>query len=254
MPREHVSGPALPPDLHHLSVVVPVHDEIDSLDALLVELDAALGGLELEIEWIFVDDASRDGSLERLRDWMAKDARLRVLSLAAHGGQSAALDAGFRAARGDVVAILDADGQNDPADIPVLLAGLSDADVVGGVRVDRHDSGLRRLSSRVANAVRRLVLRDDVSDMGCSLRVVRTRYLRRIKLYRGLHRFLPILLALEGARIAERPVSHRPRRFGRSKYGLCNRLGPALLDLLAVAWMQRRALHARATEHERTPG
>lgn len=244
---------ALPHDIHSLSVVVPVHDEVASLDALLLELDAALGGLGLELEWIFVDDASRDGSLERLREWLSKDSRLRVLSLAEHAGQSAALDAGFRAARGDVVAILDADGQNDPADIPALLEGLASADVVGGVRRQRRDSGLRRWSSQIANRARRLVLRDEVSDIGCSLRVVRARYLRRVKLYRGLHRFLPILLALEGARIAERPVSHRPRRFGRSKYGVINRVGPALVDLLAVAWMQRRALRQRATEQE-SPG
>lgn len=231
---------ALPHDIHSLSVVVPVHDEVASLDALLGELAAALDGLGLALEWIFVDDASRDGSLERLHEWRRKDSRLRVLSLPTHGGQSAALDAGFRAARGDVVAILDADGQNDPADIPLLLAGLADADVVGGVRLERRDSAVRRVSSRIASWVRRLVLRDDVSDIGCSLRVVRTRYLRRVELHGGLHRFLPILLALEGARVAERPVRHRPRCFGRSKYGVWNRLGPALVDLVAVARMQRR--------------
>lgn len=230
---------ALPRDIHSLSVVVPVHDEVASLDALLGELDAALDGLGLSLEWIFVDDASSDGSLERLHEWRRKDSRLRVLSLPTHCGQSAALDAGFRAARGDVVAILDADGQNDPADIPGLLAGLVDADLVGGVRLERRDSALRRVSSRIASRVRRLVLGDEVSDIGCSLRVVRTRYLRRVKLYGGLHRFLPILLALEGARVAERPVTHRPRRFGRSKYGVWNRLGPALVDLAAVARMQR---------------
>jgi len=242
-----MSGPSsaslgIPGDVRSLSVVVPVRDEVDSIGPLLLELDAALGGLGLELEWIFVDDASGDGSLERLAEWTAKDDRLRVLSLPNHGGQSAALDAGFRAARGEVVAILDADGQNDPADIPVLLEGLHDADVVGGMRIDRRDDGMRRFSSRLANAIRRAVLGDRVSDIGCSLRVVRARYLRRIKLYRGLHRFLPILLELEGARIAELPVRHRSRRFGRSKYGVTNRLAPALLDLLAVAWIQRRAL------------
>ncbi len=243
-------GVAFPSDIASLSVVVPVRDEVESLDALLCELDAALGDLDLELEWLFVDDASRDGSLARLREWMSKDPRLRVLALAEHGGQSAALEAGFRAARGDAIAILDADGQNDPADIPELLAGLSGADAVGGVRVDRCDSWLRRGSSSIAGAVRRRVLRDGVSDIGCSLRVVRTRYLRRVKLYRGLHRFLPVLLEIEGARLAERPVRHRPRRFGRSKYGVRNRLLPALVDLVAVAWMQRRALRQRAIERD----
>ena len=242
----------LPSDIASLSVVVPVRDEEASLDSLLLELDTALANLDLDLEWIFVNDASRDASLERLREWMHKDDRLRVLSLAEHAGQSAALDAGFRAARGDAVAILDADGQNDPADIVSLLAGLSSADVVCGVRVERRDGSLRRVSSLVANAVRRLVLGDGLRDIGCSLRVVRARYLRRVKLYRGLHRFLPVLLAIEGARIAEQPVGHRPRRFGRSKYGVANRLVPAVVDLLAVAWMQRRALRTRASEQHPT--
>jgi dolichol-phosphate mannosyltransferase len=253
LPDTLASDPvALPAELaaefRCLSVVVPLRDEVDSIDSLLHELDAALGHLPLELEWIVVDDASNDGSLARLRDWMRKDARLRVLSLAEHGGQAAALGAGFRAARGEVVATLDADGQNDPADIPRLLAGLTKADVVNGVRTQRRDNGLRRFSSRLANAVRRSLLDDEVSDIGCSLRVMRARYVRRVKLYRGLHRFLPVLLELEGARIAEVPVAHRARRFGETKYGIRNRLPEAVVDLLVVAWMQRRAHRLRATE------
>lgn len=243
--------PGIPGELRFLSVVVPVRDEVSSLDTLLAELDAALAGLGLELEWIFVDDASRDGSGERLRAWMEKDPRLRLFSLAEWGGQSAALDVGLRAARGDVVAILDADGQNDPADIPHLLAGLATADVVSGIRKGRRDRWVRRWSSRIANGVRRAVLRDEVTDIGCALRVARTRYLRRVKLYGGMHRFLPILLALEGARLAEQPVRHRPRSGGRSKYGIGNRLLPSLADLLAVAWMQRRAIRQRGVEQDR---
>ena len=113
------------------------------------------------------------------------------------------------------------------------------------------DRWVRRWSSRIANGVRRRVLRDEVTDIGCALRVVRTRYLRRVKLYGGMHRFLPILLALEGARLAEQPVRHRPRSGGRSKYGIGNRLLPALADLLAVAWMQRRAIRQQGVEQDR---
>ena len=227
---------------------MPVRDEVNALEPLLLELDAALGGLPLALEWVFVDDASRDGSLERLRELSQKDARLRVLALDAHAGQSAALDAGFRAACSDAVATLDADGQNDPADLPRLLAGLADADCVNGVRRRRRDGPFRRLASGVANATRRRVLGDAVSDIGCSLRVMRSRHLRRVKLFRGLHRFLPVLLELEGARLAEVPVAHRARRFGRSKYGIWDRAPEALADLLAVAWMRRRALRTRVRE------
>lgn len=234
--------------LTSLSVVVPVRDEQDSLDALLLELDAALTGYAaargLALEWILVDDASRDASLARMREWQRKDARLRVVALASHGGQAAALDAGFRSARGDVIATLDADGQNDPRDLPRLIDALAQADVACGVRSERRDDGWRRLTSRVANAIRRAVLRDAHRDIGCSLRAMRACHVRRIALRRGLHRFLPILLELEGARVVELPVAHRARRFGASKYSARNRVLEALVDLVAVARLQRRARRA----------
>jgi len=243
-----LSAPRPPADVRSLSVVVPVRDEVDSIEPLLLELDAALGHLALALEWIFVDDGSVDGSLARLRGLMGKDGRLRVLRLDGAHGQSAALDAGFRAACGDAVAVLDADGQSDPADLPRMLAALSGADVVNGVRVQREDEPLRVLASQVARVVRQAVLGDRVRDIGCATRVMRRDWLRRIRLYRGLHRFLPVLLEIEGARLAELPVSHRPRRHGRSKYGIWSRLPEAAVDLCVVAWMRRRALHARVEE------
>ncbi len=170
---------------------------------------------------------------------------MRVLRLTENCGQSAALDAGFRAARGSVVATIDADLQNDPADLPRLLAALDGADVVNGVRLRRHDPIGRRLSSRLANVFRNWLTNETVTDVGCSLRVMRARYLRRIKLYRGMHRFLPTLLRMEGARVIELPVRHRPRRRGRSKYGVANRLWVGLGDAFAVRWMQRRRLDYR---------
>lgn len=175
---------------------------------------------------------------------------MRVLRFTENCGQSAALDAGFRAARGAVIATIDADLQNDPADLPRLLAALERADVVNGIRVGRQDPWLRRASSRVANAFRNWATGDHVTDVGCSLRVMRVEFLRRVKLYRGMHRFLPTLLRMEGARVIELPVSHRPRRRGRSKYGIANRLWVALTDLLAVCWMQRRRLDYRLREDE----
>jgi len=225
-----------------LSIGIPVYDEACSLEPLYREIDAALAGLDAGVEILLVDDASRDASLEVMRELERKDERVRAIGLARHSGQSAALDAGFRAARGSVVATLDADLQNDPADLPRLLARLDDADVVNGVRLRRRDSRTKILSSRIANAMRNRLTNESVTDVGCSLRVMKASYLRRIKLYRGMHRFLPTLLRLEGARLVEVPVSHRPRRFGRSKYGIGDRLFEGLVDLLAVRWMAKRAL------------
>jgi dolichol-phosphate mannosyltransferase len=225
-----------------LSVVVPFFDERDAAADLHAELVAALAGVAGGVELLYVDDGSRDGTGEVLAKLAAEDSRVRVLSFPANRGQTAALAAGFRAARGEVIATLDGDGQNDPADLPRLLAALDGADVVNGIRTNRCDAWHRRLSSRVANAVRNWATGERVTDVGCSLRVMRASHLRRVKLQRGMHRFLPTLLRLEGARLAELPVSHRPRRTGRSKYGISNRLFVVLADLLAVRWMIRRHL------------
>jgi dolichol-phosphate mannosyltransferase len=235
-------------DAPYLSVVIPVYDEEASLALLHAELDAALRGVAGGVEILYVDDGSRDASLARLRELAARDPRVRVVALEGNHGQSAAFEAGFRRARGEVVATLDADGQNDPADLPRLLARLGDADVVNGVRTGRRDSLVRRLSSRVANGFRNRMTDESVRDVGCSLRVMRREFLERVKLWRGMHRFLPTLLRLEGARIVEVPVSHRPRRHGTSKYGIRNRLFAGFVDVFAVRWMQRRALRYRARE------
>jgi len=235
-------------DAPHLSVVIPVYEEEDSLAPLHGELDAALRGVAGGVEILYVDDGSRDASLARLREIAARDPRVRVVALDGNHGQSAAFEAGFRHARGEVVATLDADGQNDPADLPLLLAHLDEADVVNGVRAGRHDSIARKLSSRIANGFRNRMTHESVSDVGCSLRVMRRAYLDRVKLWRGMHRFLPTLLRLEGARIVEVPVSHRPRRHGTSKYGIRNRLFAGFVDVFAVRWMQKRALGYRARE------
>jgi len=231
-----------------LAVVVPIYDEVESLVPLHREIDAALAGFGARLEIVLVDDGSRDGSHEVLRELARKDERVRVVTLDSNHGQSAALDAGFGLVRAPVVVTLDADLQNDPADIPLLLEHLrDDVDVVNGVRIGRRDSLSKIWSSRIANAVRNRLTGESVTDVGCSLRVMRTVILRRVKLYRGMHRFLPTLLRIEGARVVEVPVSHRARRYGRSKYGIRNRLLPGMLDLLAVWWMKRRALRYRAS-------
>jgi len=227
-------------DAPHLSVVIPYRDEAGSLAQLYAELVAVLDVLPFDSEILFVDDASRDAGPEIIRTLAGADPRLRPLSLSPQSGQSAALEAGFRAARGEIVATLDADLQNDPADLPALLDGLSAADCVCGIRQSRADRLSKRLASRLANGARRRVLGDGISDIGCSLRVMRRADLDRIKLFHGGHRFLPSLLRLEGARLAERPVRHRARRYGRSKYGILRRLLAVWVDLLAIVWLARR--------------
>ncbi|MFP6655628.1 MAG: glycosyltransferase [Myxococcota bacterium] len=231
-----------------LSVIVPFRDEAPSLPELYAELVETIERFPFESELIFVDDESRDDGAEIVRDWVRRDVRVRLLSLSPHAGQSAALAAGFRAARGELIATLDADLQNVPADLVRLIEALDGVDCVCGVRTPRCDSLSKRISSRVANGIRRFVLSDGVHDIGCSLRVMRTASLDRIKLFRGGHRFLPSLLAMEGAKIIEMPVGHRPRRHGRSSYGVGGRLVAGVVDLLAVMWMKRRIDRHEVTE------
>jgi dolichol-phosphate mannosyltransferase len=223
-----------------LSVVIPYRNEARSLPQLYRELADVLDALPYSSEVLLVDDASEDDGPGIVEQLARADFRLRPLSLSPHRGQSAALEAGFRASRGELVATLDADLQNDPADLPQLLAALAEADCVCGFRERRQDRFFTRLASWVANRIRRFVLEDGVRDIGCSLRVMRRVHLARIKLFHGGHRFLPSLLKLEGAEIAELPVRHRARQYGHSNYGVVRRLASVWADLLAIAWLKRR--------------
>jgi len=225
-----------------LSIVIPVFNERDNLEPLLREIAASLSGLEVSYEVLMIDDGSTDGSDEALRRLRDVYPALRVVRFARNAGQTAAMDAGFRRARGDVIVTLDADLQNDPADIPRLLRELAGWDAIVGVRQVRRDSFVRRVSSRVANYVRNRLSDETISDTGCSLKAYRREALSRLVLYDGMHRFLPTLLKMEGFRVRELPVGHRPRAHGRSKYGISNRLVPSFLDLLAVRWMKKRRL------------
>lgn len=236
------------PPSPELSAVVPVYDEIEALPPLLAELEAALSGTGRTWEIILVDDGSRDGSAA----WAADAARHRpgitTLLFEKNCGQSAAVAAGIEHARGAVVVTLDADGQNDPADIPRLLDALRDADVVSGIRATRADSFTRRVSSKIANGFRRVVLGDPVTDIGCSLKAYRHEALESLPFFVGVHRFLPALCYFRGSRYAEIPVTHRPRSVGLSKYGVGNRLFRGLRDLVGVAWLKSRLLRHRVRE------
>jgi len=232
-----------------LSAVVPIHDEIDSLDPLIAELRAVMEASRRSWEIVLVDDASHDGSGDRIRAEARRDPRVRAVLLPRRGGQSGALVAGLARARGRVIVTLDADLQNDPADLPNLLFALEHADVVSGIRIRRQDPARRRLSSRVANTVRRGVLGDSITDIGCSLKAYRREVLVGLPSFSGVHRFLPALCEFRGARIVEVPVAHRARRYGVSKYGVSDRLWRGLYDLARVRWLKSR-LGSPATREE----
>ena len=231
-----------------ISVVVPVFNEQDNIAPLHREVTPVLESLSRAFEIVFVDDGSTDASPARLKELRAADPRVRVVTLARNAGQTAAMSAGFEAARGEVVVTLDADLQNDPRDIPLLLARLEGHDAAVGWRVERHDNWVRRASSAIANRVRNALSDDDIIDTGCSLKAYRREAIAHIRLYNGMHRFLPTLLRMEGFRVCQVQVGHRPRRSGRSKYNIRNRLLPSFVDLLAVRWMKHRRLRYQATE------
>ena len=234
------------PTAPDLSIVVPVFDERDSLPELLGEIDAALASLGRRSELIFVDDGSTDGSGEYLRDRAAERDDTIVVDLGRNAGKSAALAAGFERSRGGAVVTLDGDGQDDPAEIPALLAKLDEGyDLVSGWKQDRQDPVRRRLASRVFNRVTALISGVDLHDFNNGLKAYRGDRVRALDVYGEMHRFIPVLGAQQGWKVAEMPVNHRPRVHGRTKFGL-ERYARGMLDLLAVVFMGRygnRPLH-----------
>ena len=237
-----------PKDSIDLSLVIPVYNELENLDPLVSELLEVLQPHGWAIEILLVDDGSDDGSSQKIAELSATHPEVRGLFFRANRGQTAAFDAGFKGARGDVVVTLDADLQNDPRDIPGLLAAVREYDAAVGYRSKRDDNWLRRISSRIANGVRNRLSDDDIIDTGCSLKAFRRQPLLEIKLYTGMHRFLPTLLRMEGYRVVQQPVNHRPRVAGRGKYGLFNRVFRSFVDLLAVRWMKKRRLQYEVSD------
>lgn len=227
--------------MYKLSIVVPVYNEEENITPLVEEIHAALVSLNIPYEIWLVDDGSRDLSLQRIKLMTEKDARVGYISFAKNAGQSAAFWAGFSAATGDTIVTMDADLQNDPADIPALLEYYKQGyDMVIGWRVNRQDSQSRKIASRIGNAFRNALTHETVHDTGCSLKVMRASMAKNISIFNGMHRFFTTLMRMEGAYIAEVPVNHRPRRFGVSKYGTFSRAVTAFQDLLAINWMLRR--------------
>jgi dolichol-phosphate mannosyltransferase len=229
-----------------LSICVPVYNEEENLPLLHAAVAAVLDAQKIDGELILVDDGSRDGSWSAIQALVAKDPRVRGLRFAFNCGETAASDAGLRAARGTFVMTMDADLQNDPADIPAFLAALAQGwDCVCGTRVatrGQGDSFIRVASSRIANWVRNKLSDEEISDAGCTYRAFKRQCVDKLKLYRGLHRFIPTLLKMEGFTVAEIPVTNNPRLHGESKYGVWNRLFKSFRDLLAIRWMKSRIL------------
>jgi glycosyltransferase involved in cell wall biosynthesis len=226
-----------------ISVVVPLFNEEESVPILQSELRAALSGCDHEI--VFVDDGSVDRTVEQIET----APNIRVIRFEKNIGQSAAIYVGLQATRGATAVLIDGDLQNDPADIPRLLAEIArGADVVCGYRVKRKDTVLKRLTSRIANAVRSRFTKDGVRDTGCTLKAMRRECVSTLVPFKGMHRFIPALIKGAGYRLVEIPVNHRPRRFGRSKYGLGNRALRATIDMFGVRWLLARRLNYKIRE------
>lgn len=226
-----------------VSIIVPIYNEEENVPILQAELRAALKAVDHEL--ILVDDGSADQTVERIE----AAPNLRLIRFERNAGQSAAMYAGLQAARGAILVLIDGDLQNDPADIPKLLSEISrGADLVCGYRAQRRDTRVKRLTSRIANAVRSRYTRDGVRDTGCTLKAMRRECVSALIPFKGMHRFIPALIKNAGYRLVEIPVNHRPRRFGQTKYGLGNRAVRATADMFGVRWLLSRRLSYKIRE------
>ena len=240
---------ATTPVVNLLSVVVPVRNEQDNILPLISEIRAALQGV-VEYEIVYVNDGSTDATSQRLSEARQGCPQLRVIRHAQSCGQSTAVRSGVKAARGDWIATLDGDGQNDPADIPKLMAALAEGvELVGGNRPHaRRHTWIKRISSVIANGVRSRMLKDSTPDTGCGLKLFRRDVFLDLPYFDHMHRFLPALVIRRGGKVVSVPANHRPRERGVSNYGTLDRLMVGIVDLFGVMWLQRRAKRPVATE------
>jgi dolichol-phosphate mannosyltransferase len=234
-----------------LSFVIPCHNEEGNLRPLVTAIREATEPLKLSFEIVIVDDYSSDSSWKVLQEITKEDSRVRGLKFAYNCGQSAAMFAGMRDARGKVIITLDADLQNDPRDIPLLLAALKNVDCVCGTRVEARSKGdnfVRIVSSRIANWVRNKLSGETITDAGCCFRAFKRECVSDLKFFKGMHRFLPTLFKIDGYTVAEIPIRHNPRASGQAHYGVWNRLFASFYDLLAVRWMKKRMFRYKVAE------
>ncbi|SNR74009.1 Glycosyl transferase family 2 [Humidesulfovibrio mexicanus] len=240
------------PNTQSVSIVIPVYNEQDNLPVLFDEIARAMRPLNREWEVVFVDDGSSDASLGVLKRLAAENAEVRYIAFTKNRGQSAAFCAGFDQAAFPIVVTMDADLQNDPADIPAMLALFDQGyGMAIGWRKKRQDTASKRYASKIANAIRNRITRESVRDTGCSLKIMRRDVLLRIPRFKGMHRYLPTLMKLEGASVAEMPVNHRERHMGVSKYGNWERAVAGVRDLLGVRWLQDRHFNYEIREKNR---
>ena len=234
-----------------LSLVIPCYNEQDNLRALITAIRAAVDPLKLPYEVVITDDCSKDKSWEILKELAAADPRIRPQRFAFNCGESAASWAGMKAARGRCIVTVDADLQNDPKDLPAFLQALEKFDCVCGTRVATRGQGdnfVRIASSRIANWVRNQLSGEQISDAGCTYRAFKRECIANLKFFKGMHRFLPTLIKMEGFTVTEITVSNNPRFAGQSHYGVWNRLFASFYDLLAVRWMKRRMFRYEIAE------
>ena len=232
----------------YLSLVIPAYNEQENVEALLTRVEAALSQTGRPFEVIIVDDGSTDRTPQLLDEALGRLPWLRVLRMGRNGGESAAFEAGFEAARGEVIATIDADLQNDPEEIPRLLPMLDGYDMVTGWRRDRQDTGFRRWQSRQANRIRNWISQETVEDSASSLKLYKAHAIKGMKLFNGAHRFFPTLVKMRGCTVREEPVKHSPRFAGTAKYGFGNRAFRAFVDLLGVRWMKTRNIRYEVSE------
>ena len=232
-----------------LSIVLPCCNEAGCVEALADEIVASVKPLGLGYEILYVDDGSTDGTVAALLRARSRHPEVRIVRHAINCGQSAAMATGFERARGSVLIVMDSDGQSDPADIPRLIEALRGHDCVATKRRQRQDDFVKRVASKIANAFRNAVTGDDrISDAGCAYRAIRREALRELFVWNGMHRFLPTILRLQGFRITEIEVNHRPRTTGRSKYGIGDRLWRGIADCIAMRWYRKRVIPAQRVE------
>ena len=226
-----------------LSIVIPVYNERENLILLEEKLATELEKLNYSYEIILIDDGSIDGSAHLIESMQKYNPRIRLIQFGHNHGQSAAFAAGFKAAKGKILITLDADLQNNPADIPLLLEKMEEYDVVCGWRHKRNDPWIKRVSSKIGNAVRNKLSNEQIADTGCSLKAFRRECFDNVKPFNGMHRFFPTLMKMEGFRVSQVKVSHHPRLHGISKYNIRNRLFSSFEDLLAIRWMKKRQIN-----------
>ena len=227
-----------------ISVTVPICNEIGNIEPLCDRICTTMEQVGRPWELVLVNDGSTDGSEEKLNEMAARNPAVKVIHFRRNFGQTAAMMAGFDHAQGEIIIPMDGDLQNDPADIPAMMRKLEDtaSDMVIGVRVNRQDTFARKVQSRIGNGVRNWITGDQITDTGCSLKLVKREAVERVRLFTGMHRFLPTLVRYAGYKVIEMPVNHRARQFGVSKYGAMNRAFRGLADCFAVRWMGKRML------------